>query len=264
MGGLVGLNDRGGTITNSYATGSVSGISSVGGLVGLNYRRSTITNSYWDINTSGIITSSGGTSKATVELQSPTAPGNVSGEIYYSWSSDDWDFGNTKSYPALRYSKVGDVDTCDVDPKTALPHCGILLSNQSNRDRGLSLLLFVVDDKQQDNDRVFGNRPFSSLLFNYNVLIPKPTKFELRPYAVNSTAIISITQAKDLSNTNYFDGRSSGMLSLPIPISERRTTLTIIVKNNPDDSDPARYRFIADIVDAIRVRIKVFLEGVMQ
>ena len=54
VGSLVGtlstLNDRGSSITNSYATGAVTGYSSVGGLVGtlstLNDRRSSITNSY--------------------------------------------------------------------------------------------------------------------------------------------------------------------------------------------------------------------------
>ena len=45
LGGLVGLNSSGGTITNSYATGSVTGTRNyVGGLVGLS--RGTITNSY--------------------------------------------------------------------------------------------------------------------------------------------------------------------------------------------------------------------------
>ena len=51
VGGLVGLNN-GGTITNSYATGSVSGSSDVGGLVGLN-DNGTITNSYATGSVSG-------------------------------------------------------------------------------------------------------------------------------------------------------------------------------------------------------------------
>ncbi len=52
-GGLVGLNDRSSSITNSYSTGNVSSSSSgsfdfsyVGGLVGINNRSSSITNSY--------------------------------------------------------------------------------------------------------------------------------------------------------------------------------------------------------------------------
>ncbi len=48
-GGLVGLNDRSSSITNSYSTGNVSSSSSssyAGGLVGLNDNNSSITNSY--------------------------------------------------------------------------------------------------------------------------------------------------------------------------------------------------------------------------
>ncbi len=50
-GGLVGFNYSG-SITNSYSTGSVAGHNFLGGLVGLNYSGS-ITNSFWDIQTSG-------------------------------------------------------------------------------------------------------------------------------------------------------------------------------------------------------------------
>ena len=88
VGGLVGVN--GGIITNSYATGSVSGEDNVGGLVGFD-DEGTITNSYWDTDTSGIETSAGGTSKTTVELQSPT---EATG-IYSSWGSNNWDFGTS-------------------------------------------------------------------------------------------------------------------------------------------------------------------------
>ena len=45
VGGLVGLNSSGGTITNSYATGAVEGTGSVGGLVGW-HENGTIRNSY--------------------------------------------------------------------------------------------------------------------------------------------------------------------------------------------------------------------------
>ena len=51
VGGLVGDNE--GTITDSYAMGSVIGTSSVGGLVGRNNRNSTITNSYAIVSTTG-------------------------------------------------------------------------------------------------------------------------------------------------------------------------------------------------------------------
>lgn len=58
VGGLVGQNS-GGTITNSYATGSVTGKWNVGGLVGLNYY-GTITDSYATVSVTGDSSSIGG------------------------------------------------------------------------------------------------------------------------------------------------------------------------------------------------------------
>ena len=105
VGGLVGLfgYNRRGDITNSYAAGSVTGSSYVGGLVGYN-RGNSITNSYWDKTTSGRSRSAGGVGKTTTKLQSPITPGSTSTEIYYSWSTNDWDFGTSVQYPALKYS----------------------------------------------------------------------------------------------------------------------------------------------------------------
>ena len=70
--------------------------SRVGGLVGDGRG---ITNSYWDKWTSGRTASSGGEAKTTVELQEPTTATG----IYSSWSTEAWDFGTTKQYPALKY-----------------------------------------------------------------------------------------------------------------------------------------------------------------
>ena len=105
VGGLVGLfgYNRRGDITNSYAAGSVTGSSYVGGLVGYN-RGNSITNSYWDKTTSGRSRSAGGVGKTTTKLQSPITPGSTSTEIYYNWSTNDWDFGTSVQYPALKYS----------------------------------------------------------------------------------------------------------------------------------------------------------------
>ena len=128
VGGLVGGNSSG-TITNSYATGFVleSG-NSVGGLVGFNTENTEVNDSYWDINTSGQGTSAGGTSKTTVALQSPTTATG----IYDSWSNDDWDFGTTKQYPAVKYTPGDDSSNpaCDSEPRTPLPSCDSILPGQ--------------------------------------------------------------------------------------------------------------------------------------
>jgi len=73
IGGLVGQQHSGGTISNSYSTCSVVGGSGgsgdVGGLVGDNYYVDNVISCFWDTETSGQSTSGGGTGKNTTEMQ---------------------------------------------------------------------------------------------------------------------------------------------------------------------------------------------------
>ena len=66
----VGWNS--GDVKASYATGLVSGGSTIGGLVGDNTRGGTINDSYWDTDTSGPTTVSYGRGQTTANLQAPT------------------------------------------------------------------------------------------------------------------------------------------------------------------------------------------------
>ena len=238
-GGLVGWNF--GSITNSYATGKGSS----GGVAGLVKQHgvdlSFITASYWD-NNRNVSSSLFGTSKTTSELQFPTAPGTMSTDIYYEWKRDDWDFGDNKNYPALRYSKSSDEDACNADVTISppLPPCTIPLYNQPIRTKGLAGVFFLSDNKA-----TMPSAPplFSPLIFSYpDVKIEIPgvnTNIQLRPYAINSphaidsTATISITEQGD-TTTNYFDGKVSGELSAPIPL-DRPKTLTIVVTDITDE-----------------------------
>ena len=112
VGGLVGRVTAAGTnITNSYATGAVSGTgSNVAGLIG--YASSVPGSSaaiYWDTQTSNRNSSPGGGSGQTTNaLKSPTG---YTG-IYSSWNAnidgnagndDPWDFGTSSQYPVLKY-----------------------------------------------------------------------------------------------------------------------------------------------------------------
>ena len=161
-GGLVGSNN--GTIENSYATGSVEGISNVGGLVGGNTANASIRNSYATGKVSGIlvITAVGGlvgrniggtitdsywlrssasssgdgdttsTSRTAIELTSPTMPTTTT---YTNWLTRNWDFGTPNQYPALKYATecVEDpdpLDTLPVKSQTGQPICGTVLLNQ--------------------------------------------------------------------------------------------------------------------------------------
>ena len=81
VGGLVGYNDYG-TVSNCYAAGSVWGNSYVGGLVG-GGPWGNVAASFWDIETSWRTTSAGGTGLPTAEMQDPN-----------TFISAGWDFVN--------------------------------------------------------------------------------------------------------------------------------------------------------------------------
>jgi len=94
-GGLVGQNaddgagvpanryGLGGGISDSYSTGTVSGVTT-GGLVGLNYdpyitgSTGTVTDSYWNKTTSGLASSAAGAALTTAQLQDGTLPSGFS------------------------------------------------------------------------------------------------------------------------------------------------------------------------------------------
>ena len=133
IGGLIGEN-RGGAISNSYSVGQVNGIgNNVGGLVGSGDANN-ITASYWDIIASNLITSAGGTSETTTELQSPTA---ASG-IYRNWRDKDWDFGTAYQYPAIKYTTATEAayEACG---RSQQPLCGALLSGAEWQIRRITI-----------------------------------------------------------------------------------------------------------------------------
>ena len=137
-GGLIGTTT--GTAIGLIGTTTGTAIGLIGtttgttiGLIGTTI--GTAISSYWDAETSEWLISAGGaTSRTTVELQSPIAPGTTATDVYYGWHNNDWDFGSRAHYPALRYV-AGGLNACNADMSTlsTLPQCGSLLPN---RERG--------------------------------------------------------------------------------------------------------------------------------
>ncbi len=131
VGGLVGVNlgltnNRNiGRVSKSYATGRVRGDTNTGGLIGEN-RDGHVEESYWNKTNNPTVVSAGGTSKTSVEMQTPTQPGNNATEIYYDWNIADWDFGGTDQYPTLKYA---------IGPDQSQPACG----TAGDRDCGTAL-----------------------------------------------------------------------------------------------------------------------------
>ncbi len=262
IGGLASTLWVGGTnpsITNSYSTVAVTATNptgnNLGGLIARKFSATLgvdlpVNDSYWDIMMSGRSTSRDGIGRTTEQLHIPTGATG----IYANWSSDDWDFGDASSYPALRYVRGDDSDNpaCDVDPDTPLPPCGAVLSGQTIRDKGLSILFFVVDDRRQDNAGVFRDQPFSPLQSTYDIKMPPTTRFQLRPYAINSTETISITKQSDTENTDYFAGKNSGELSNDIMLQAATTEVVTITAGD------VTYRLNIEVGPANRLRIVRF------
>ena len=108
VGGLVGYNGHGDTISNCYATGNVSatdsGTASIGGLVGSSSSFRRITNCYFSSETAGLTAGIGGTRAVQTGVRSLSAA-RLKSFTPSSWSTKNWDFGNTSQYPALRRYK---------------------------------------------------------------------------------------------------------------------------------------------------------------
>ena len=159
---LVGVNTNS-KVENSYTLGKVSGSGTLSNLIA---RGSAPINSYWDSGTTNV---AGDVSdRTTVKMISTLRPGTAETDIYYRWSTDNWDFGTTKQYPALKYG-VG-LDTanpgCDTDPETELPSCNALLSGQIAD----ALLLNSLSVSANSRDvRLTPN--FMPSRFNYEVVI---------------------------------------------------------------------------------------------
>ncbi|MCA1903194.1 MAG: PASTA domain-containing protein, partial [Candidatus Hydrogenedens sp.] len=129
VGGLVGINDYSGTITQSYSTGGVSGSRYIGGLVGRNYS-GTITQSYSTgrvlgseyigglvgYNDSGKITGSYWDKETSGQSSSAGAIGKTTAQMKHQATFVDWDFTTVwgivenTTYPYLKWQyQVPDV-----------------------------------------------------------------------------------------------------------------------------------------------------------
>ena len=287
IGGLVGLNSEG-RITNTYAEGTVMGASQVGGLVGRHHgsimnsyatigavignesssniggligiMSSTATTiaSYWNSETSEQESSAGGRAQMTAELQNPIAPGTTTTEVYYRWSSNDWDFGNSSHYPALRYAADDDLNDCvtDITTSSVVLPCTLLLPNQRGRNKGLATVFFFTDG---DVAQEMLTPLFTPLTESYDmtVLIASThTQLSLRPYAINDDATIAISAAE--ASRDYFAGKSSGELSEEILLGDE-IILTVVVTDTVDgDSVNTTYTFTI-----ARTRPPLVISGLM-
>jgi hypothetical protein len=113
VGGLVG--HVGGTVTNCYAAGSVTGTDSdFGGLIGRVGGKGTVSNSFWDTESSGQGISGGGTGKTTADMKDIATYTNTVTEGL----TTAWDF------PGTMNDDAGSNDYWDMDIPNGLLNDG--------------------------------------------------------------------------------------------------------------------------------------------
>ncbi|MDS0260297.1 PGF-pre-PGF domain-containing protein [Haloarcula sp. S1CR25-12] len=106
VGGLVGRNGNGGTLSSSFAVGSVDGTGTLGGLVGDN--SGTVENAYWDIDTTGQAASAGGgTPLTTANMTGLDATETMTLDFETTWAP-------STDYPVHRF------DEANADPVFAV------------------------------------------------------------------------------------------------------------------------------------------------
>ena len=140
IGGLVG-SQHFGTITNSYATGSVSGTEKVGGLVG-GSTQGTSTKSFFDKNTTGQKTGAGSGSQTGITGKTTTEMKVKNTFINAGWNfSDVWGIYEKSGYPYLASFKndiliqpVSGSKPYDGVAITAAPAWNVVSNGEGNYD----------------------------------------------------------------------------------------------------------------------------------
>jgi hypothetical protein len=119
VGGLVGVNQIDSTITNSFSANTVSGASSVGGLAGLNQIDAAIANSFYDSTVSGLSDVGKGVGLTTTQLRQLTTFSSQGWSIASCQDSTETTWGisaSTTEYPFLVWANQSRLPSCSEAP----------------------------------------------------------------------------------------------------------------------------------------------------
>ena len=227
IGSLVGFNTGGNAlIEDSYATGRVSWsrFNAIGGLVGQN--DSTINDSYWlreDATNRRGINVSRSTLRTTMELQEPTTATG----IYADWSPADWDFGSSIQYPILKAA----------GSDTLLPNQGVGLRSLQTAIVGAELI-----------------PTFGGATTRHTFFVPFGTsRIDLTLTAYNPVATIALIKQGESPVTDYFAGKGSrGTASVPIA-----TTPVLSITVSEPNLDPIVYRVVVTTLPLCTVSLNI-------
>ena len=167
--------------------------------------------------------------RSTAELQSPTASGSTVTSVYYGWSADDWDFGTTAQYPAIKYNAA----ECESDVPSSrcavLPYQGSLL-------KSFALI---------GNAGI--NRRFDFATFNYAIAVGSDQeRLQFTASAFNRQAQIVIS--KDGIEVGEY---ASGAPIPPLALNRQGDSVVEIVVKESAERSSYRYRFIVSRLDVI-------------
>ena len=213
-GGFIALPIFNGQILNAnYSTGMTDG-GFYGRVPQFNADPRIEVPNYWNTDTDGAGTSQAlranvvGITARQMQLSPPQLRGPS--DIYYLWSSDDWDFGNDSQYPILKYSAGPDNDACDT---LDTPKCGTLIEPQIREDVPYGLRSLVARYAQLNppfDVSVQQTRPYFGTVEN------DIAEFELVATAMEATATYSVYLGG--SQTPLYSqiesGEPSGVISL--------------------------------------------------
>ena len=227
IGSLVGFNTGGNAlIEDSYATGRVSWsrFTAIGGLVGQNV--GTINDSYWlreDATNRTGINVSRSTLRTTMELQEPTTTTG----IYADWSTADWDFGSSIQYPILKAA----------GSDTLLPNQGVGLRSLQTAIVGAELI-----------------PTFGGATTRHTFIVPFGTsRIDLTLTAYNPVATIALVKQGESPVTDYFAGKGSrGTASVPIA-----TTPVLSITVSEPNLDPIVYRVVVTTLPLCTVSLNI-------
>ena len=264
VGGLVGVNlglanNSGvGSVTKSYATGRVRGDTNAGGLIGEN-RDGHVEKSYWNKTNNPTVVSAGGISRTSVEMQTPTQPGNNAAEIYYDWSPADWDFSATDQYPTLKYA---------VGPDQSQPACG----TAEDPDCGTPLTGQLQIVRTAPIEPISDIRLLTETVKDLNVVLSvgigdDPTQFKTGvKFSNHNIATASIAEGGGLVRTlRVFTGSDIGRSEITVSVDDGEgsadsvSSTTFVVTTETNDAPKITITSLSELI-SVDDRIVILVE----
>ena len=154
----------------------------------------------------------------TTKLQQST-PSTVNTQPYYQWNTDNWDFGTSSEYPAVKYAKYAPGDTENFNNlacgKSQQPVCGTLLRGQRNNPPTIT----PPADRQDPITLLEGG----SITLNLIIEDADRDPLSVRLDSTDSTVATATIVATDRTNRALtITALDEGMAAITVTVDDRR------------------------------------------